>query len=68
MKKIKKLTKLGRYTRNTALIVSFFVIWGTTGALELNDISMTQGLVQYAIGLIAAIIGLRLTRIDVLGK
>ena len=68
MKKIKKLTKLGRYTRNIALIVSFFVIWGTTGALELNDISMTRGLVQYAIGLIAAIIGLRLTRIDVLGK
>lgn len=68
MQKIKKLTKVGRYTRNTALIVSFFVIWGTTGALELNDISMRQGLVQYAIGLIAAIIGLRLTRIDVLGK
>ena len=54
---MKKLTKLGKFTQ----IAAFVFIFGTTGALELNDISMTQGLIQYAIGLVATAIGLKLT-------
>lgn len=58
---MKKLTKLGKFTQITAFITVFVFIFGTTGALELNDISMTQGLMQYAIGLFATAIGLKLT-------
>ena len=58
---MKKLTKLGKFTQITAFVAAFVFIFGTTGALELNDISMTQGLVQYAIGLVATAIGLKLT-------
>ena len=52
-----KLTKFGKCTKIGALTLGAILLFGTTGALELGDISLTQALAQYAVGVFSCIIG-----------
>ena len=52
-----KLNKLGRWTKRIAFTAGAVLLFGTTGALELGDIMVSQALIQYGLGVICCIVG-----------
>lgn len=59
-----KLTKFGKYTKIVALTLGAVMLLGTTGALELGDISLTQALAQYAVGAFSSLLGLYVVSLE----
>ena len=59
-----KLTKFGKYTKIVALTLGAVMLFGTTGALELGDISLTQALAQYAVGVFSILLGLYVVSLE----
>ena len=59
-----KLTKFGKYTKIVALTLGAVMLLGTTGALELGDISLTQALAQYAVGVFSSLLGLYVVSLE----
>ena len=59
-----KLTKFGKYTKIGALTLGAVLLFGTTGALELGDISLTQALAQYAVGAFSSLLGLYVVSLE----
>ena len=59
-----KLTKFGKYTKIGALTLGAVLLFGTTGALELGDISLTQALAQYAVGVFSSLLGLYVVSLE----
>ena len=61
---IMKLTKFGKYTKIVALTLGAVLLFGTTGALELGDISLTQALAQYTAGVFSSLLGLYVVSLE----
>lgn len=61
---IMKLTKFGKYTKIGALTLGAVMLLGTTGALELGDISLTQALAQYTVGVFSSLLGLYVVSLE----
>lgn len=61
---IMKLTKFGKYTKIGALTLGAILLFGTTGALELGDISLTQALAQYTVGVFSSLLGLYIVSLE----
>lgn len=59
-----KLTKFGKCTKIGALTLGAVMLLGTTGALELGDISLTQALAQYAVGVFSSLLGLYIVSLE----
>lgn len=59
-----KLTKFGKYTKIGALTLGAVLLFGTTGALELGDISLTQALAQYTAGVFSSLLGLYVVSLE----
>ena len=59
-----KLTKFGKYTKIVALTLGAVLLFGTTGALELGDISLTQALAQYTAGVFSSLLGLYVVSLE----
>ena len=59
-----KLTKFGKCTKIGALTLGAILLLGTTGALELGDISLTQALAQYTAGVFSCLLGLYVVSLE----
>ena len=59
-----KLTKFGKCTKIGALTLGAILLFGTTGALELGDISLTQALAQYTAGVFSSLLGLYVVSLE----
>ena len=59
-----KLTKFGKCTKIGALTLGAVMLFGTTGALELGDISLTQALAQYTAGVFSSLLGLYVVSLE----
>lgn len=59
-----KLTKFGKYTKIVALTLGAVLLFGTTGALELGDITLTQALAQYTAGVFSCLLGLYVVSLE----
>lgn len=59
-----KLNKLGRWTKRIAFTAGAVLLFGTTGALELGDIMVSQALIQYGLGVICCLLGLYVVSLE----